>query len=624
MAMVVPTNAIVRPRVVVRNSRESRLLEEVIADVVEEFPPGVVWVVGGPGSGKTTAVAHLAALFASDERLTFLDEPTPDEVERVCGSALVVAATSSPSGQSGLILRLQPWGVDDLVEYLLAAANDACQSVIGRLGRAANWSWTPELACLVLDHFVVDPVVADPAVAIMSELKSLLPNPRDFANAAEYCLATLVGEAFVVDSTRIELAKIHSPRNIVKLLRHSRVQLPLAAERLVTVISTQELPHHLLRRLPRELVELVGQRCRCDSAALHRLHDLLASPGVSSTHSMAASILSIAEPTWRPANSALSRCHFSEGLFHGVDWKAVDLARSELRKADFSSANLENANLEEADATTARFQGANLRNARLIGIRASHADFRQANLAGTRLSLAELAHAQFAGANLSGAVFVKADLSAADLSEANFTKADLCGAKLIGAVLVESDFTDAKLDGAHLDQADLRRAVLQGACFDSAFMTHAQMEDVVIHHARFKGARLQYAHLTGSMLYTADFRGASLAFAHLAEVDWPLADLSGADLRGASFHMGSSRSGLVGSPIACEGSKTGFYTDEREEMYFKRPEEIRKANLRGADLRGARIEHVDFYLVDLREARLDPAQIVQARQTGAILEDFDF
>ena len=64
--------------------------------------------------------------------------------------------------------------------------------------------------------------------------------------------------------------------------------------------------------------------------------------------------------------------------------------------------------------------------------------------------------------------------------------------------------------------------------------------------------------------------------------------------------MGSSRSGLVGSPYACEGSKTGFYTDDFEDLTFKRPEEVRKANLCGADLRDARADGVDFYLVDLR------------------------
>ena len=67
------------------------------------------------------------------------------------------------------------------------------------------------------------------------------------------------------------------------------------------------------------------------------------------------------------------------------------------------------------------------------------------------------------------------------------------------------------------------------------------------------------------------------------------------------------------------GSRTGFYTDELHEQDFKSPEEIRKANLRGADLRGAKIDNVDFYLVDLRDALYDPEQEDQLRRTGAIL-----
>src|SRR5262249_42273125 len=109
--------------------------------------------------------------------------------------------------------------------------------------------------------------------------------------------------------------------------------------------------------------------------------------------------------------------------------------------------------------------------------------------------------------------------------------------------------------------------------------------------------------------------------AGLADIDWEGASLLGADLQGASFHLGSSRSGLVNSPIACEGSRTGFYTDDFLEQDFKAPEEIRKANLCGADLRGAKIDDVDFYLVDLRGAQFDPEQEDHLRRCGAILED---
>ena len=85
--------------------------------------------------------------------------------------------------------------------------------------------------------------------------------------------------------------------------------------------------------------------------------------------------------------------------------------------------------------------------------------------------------------------------------------------------------------------------------------------------------------------------------------------------------LGSARSGLVFSPLACEGSRTGFYTDDYEDQHFKRPEEIRKANLRGADLRGAKIIGVDFYLVDLRDAQFDDEAREHLMRCGAILED---
>jgi uncharacterized protein YjbI with pentapeptide repeats len=118
----------------------------------------------------------------------------------------------------------------------------------------------------------------------------------------------------------------------------------------------------------------------------------------------------------------------------------------------------------------------------------------------------------------------------------------------------------------------------------------------------------------------ADFRCAQLAGAALADIDWEGADLRDADLRRCSFHLGSSRSGLVGSPIAGHGSKTGFYTNDSDEQSYKSPEEIRKANLRGADLRGARIENTDFYLVDLRDAKYDPSQAEHFRRCDAILQ----
>ena len=55
------------------------------------------------------------------------------------------------------------------------------------------------------------------------------------------------------------------------------------------------------------------------------------------------------------------------------------------------------------------------------------------------------------------------------------------------------------------------------------------------------------------------------------------ADLRACDFARATFHLGSSRSGLVGSDIAGEGTRTGFYTDESLEASFQVPEDVRKA-----------------------------------------------
>ncbi len=118
-------------------------------------------------------------------------------------------------------------------------------------------------------------------------------------------------------------------------------------------------------------------------------------------------------------------------------------------------------------------------------------------------------------------------------------------------------------------------------------------------------------------------RGANLKGGKLGDVNWEGANLTNAKLRGCTFHFGSSRSGLVSSPIASEGSRTGFYTDDFDQQSYQPPEEIRKANLCGADLTGADLTDTDFYLVDLRGAKYSPEQFQHLRRCGAILFDRD-
>jgi len=622
MGDVTSPAAIVRPRVVLRPDEGPRLLEDVVEELADELPPGFVWIVGGAGSGKTTAIAHLSSKFAHDDRVSFFDEPTREHLDAYAGAKLVCAASTAPRDRKGVVLRLLKWSSDDLVEYLLAAHPADCKSVMSRLGATARQGWVPELACAVAERLAADPSLADAQTALIAEIELRLANPTHLAMATEHCFAWATRDHELLKSTTVALARIGCPSSVISLMRHEEVHHPLAASAIVAALSTRKSLRKL-RRLPRELVRIVGTICQDNRPAKERLRRVLHSPHASTMHPMAASIMAIADPVWRPEGDKDRPCLFRQGIFPGANWPHAGLAHANLRLADLSDANLSGANLVEADATEADFSSADLSGARLIDLRAARATFASATLVNSRLALLQAAHANFAGADLRGANLVKADLSAAVLSGANLSNADLFCARLVGSVLEDVDFTGAKLDEAYLTKADLRTAILAGASFQRAYMTHVQMEDILLPHAQLEGAHLDYAQLTGSRLPQANLRNSKLTFAQLAEIEWPGADLRGADLFSASFHMGSSRSGLVASPIACEGSKTGFYTDEREEMYFKRPEEIRKANLCGADLRGARIEGVDFYLVDLRGAKMDALQEALARRTGAILDDWE-
>ena len=138
--------------------------------------------------------------------------------------------------------------------------------------------------------------------------------------------------------------------------------------------------------------------------------------------------------------------------------------------------------------------------------------------------------------------------------------------------------------------------------------------------SEFISADFSSAWLTGTSIPNGNFIGACFRNAGLADIDWEGACLREADFDDANFRMGSARSGLVNSPIACEGSKTGFYTDEFHEQHFKNPEQIRKANLRGADLTGAKVFRTDFYLVDLRDATYDESQRAHFERCRAILK----
>lgn len=608
--MIAPKRARVRPRVLAAQTGDSLPLETVLQELFAGSVPCRVCLTGPAGSGKTTALQHLAHVFAGRE-LHLIDEPQPGDLTHVSHSRRVVFTNFCPTddGRPTHTFRLAPWREDEWLEYLLAVHKDRCASVMARLKRdagLASLQGNAQLCCLVLDQFVADESIHTVRAALARHLAERGPRPHTTFDPEQVGLDLLLGR-----TTTIGDADWHG------LLRHRPVQVVLAIAHVLRTLRTTANCQCLGQRLPRDLVQEVGAEVADDSALLDILRAGLDGPRAQ--HAMAASLLHVSGRPWSP--TAGGKLWLAGAFLDGVSWPGLGLVGIELSDADLSRAVLRQAKLDDALAFQADLRQADLREASLREFVANHANLKQALLAQCNAQ-----GGTFEGADLEGADLQGADLCATSFVGANLTRADFRGAQLrkaclLGAVLDEADFTNADLSEAILEALKLQVADFTGARFTAAQLIEADLEGLELPGANFANAQLSRALLTATVMPGACFDGASLAGAGLAEIDWEGASLRGAILTGASFHMGSTRCGLVNSPIACEGSRTGFYTDEFTEQDFKAPEEIRKANLCYADLRGAHLDAVDFYLVDLRHAKYDPHQEQHLRSCGAILDD---
>ncbi|HEV3138751.1 MAG TPA: pentapeptide repeat-containing protein [Pirellulales bacterium] len=625
--MIEPTLAAVRPRVIIPGTSGSFLLTDKVCERLDINPSGFVELMGPLGSGKTAAISHLAHVFKHETRLLLADEP---DLITLFGAKLLDAAAkhlvicASPAARLARmpieVWRLAPWTTDDCIEYVLAMHRNECDSVMRRILADADWgrlAGRAELCRVALDRLATDASLADVKTALRREVDDRLTDVTVRSAASLWCLAATChperGNRALVP---IDMCDGISA-DACSLLRHPQTQILLAVEYVAKHLRSDQPLYLLEQKLPEPLVRGAAALLRDDERVRAKLQNVLASRK-KTQHAMAASLLHSAHKDWIPEHGRAP--NLSGAYLSGARWPGIRLAGLQLKRTDLSNADLSEARLQGVSATLAhlsgtRFHGAQLKRmsagraslvkADLSFVRAPDADFEKANLREANLEGALLQHASFVHADLRGARCCRADFS-----QANFELADLA----------EADFTGADLSQSNLQKLVLRVADFSGAQFAWAILYECDLEYMRLPGANFERALLRGALLTGSQMPDARFRGADLSNTGLADIEWERADLRDADLRGSTFHMGSSRSGLVGSPIASEGSRTGFYTDEYHEQDFKAPEEIRKANLCGADLRGAKIDNVDFYLVDLRGAVYSPDQEDVFRRCRAILE----
>jgi uncharacterized protein YjbI with pentapeptide repeats len=621
--MVPALAAPVRPRVLIPHTTGALLLEDAVSERLDDRRWGTIELIGLPGAGKSVALAHLAHAFHDYDRLLLAD--CPDESARQslivwANKRLVVYASPNFTEvvDTAAQWRLAPWLEDEWIEYLLAVHHDSCASVMQRLKadpQRRRLGGTAGLWRIVLDRLATDGSLDNTKSALQRELHERL-RVAARARASKCAFDVLVTPRDSLESARqlLETAQLDSIDR--RVLCYGPVIQLLAAEHLASQLRADATGAILKKQLPEPLVRETAELLRSDELAISHLRQILAC-NYDQRHSMAASLLHAAVD-WVPDNGSAPILRMA--FLAGAQWRGVRLSKLELYKADLSGADLSECQLSKAYAHDSNLSRINFHGARLVEFNAVRANLTWADLSFVRAAEANLRSCDLSDANLEGALLTQADFGGADLRRARFRRANLCRADFNECELEEADFSGADLSWTKFWSAPLRLAEFAGANFAHATLNECDMENMSLPGADFTGAWLCGSYLTGSRIPAAKFGGANLRNTRLAHIDWPDADLRAADLRAATFHMGSSRSGLVGSPIACEGSRTGFYTDEYLEQDFKSPEEIRKANLCGADLRGADIDHVDFYLVDLRGAKYTAEQEIQLRATGAILE----
>jgi uncharacterized protein YjbI with pentapeptide repeats len=612
---------------------DSLLLDDEILSLVKRKARGLVWLVGGPGAGKTTALAHLAAVLPDSAEVILRDNDqwqpaVPDRLTVRCG-----IANAAP--QNALrAYQLAPWTDDEIIEYLLAMHRDRCESVMRRYSLAADkeiLSGNPELWKHVLDALAADEGIRTIKAALRRVVEARLPAGTARELASQWCLAILMQNPKLGAKYRCRLESVCDFPTLLRLLWHVPVLLMLASERITDELRSGKTCRVLRHVIAQELITECAALIQSDPAALDRLRGILRAR-TRELHPTAASLLHAANIGWRPELPATSgwrkllrrkrnigpRLH--SACLRNAAWPGIALSGIDLCQADLSHSDLTSANLDDAFAPFANLRGATLTGASMERINAQDVCLAGAELSSVRASKGQFQHAHAENACFEAAILKHASFHGASLVGAKFARSNLSGADLVSAKIEDADFSQVEFRGARFNGLVLRVAEFRQSTFYEAQLLNCDLEGMVLPGVDFRKANLKGSLFTGSVMPRSDFRGADLVNTGLADIEWERADLRDADLRGASFHMGSSRSGLVDSPIASLGTRTGFYTDDYNEQDFKSPEEIRKANLRGADLRGARIDGVDFYLVDLRDALYDTSQEQQLRSTGAILE----
>ena len=121
----------VRPRIVSPITGEAVALDDHIGQIIEHGRYKNIGLLGGPGSGKSTAIRHLQAVLPpwALAKVLLVDDPEASLDSSVRKNDCLVISTGSwlARDTSGVVFySLASWGQDDVIEYLLSTHWDQC------------------------------------------------------------------------------------------------------------------------------------------------------------------------------------------------------------------------------------------------------------------------------------------------------------------------------------------------------------------------------------------------------------------------------------------------------------------------------------------------------------------